>query len=99
MLRYFLLRIGRALITIALVVTFAFVVLRLSGDPAQIIMGPEAPPEAIAAFRKAWGLDDPIWLQYVHYFGAIAEGQLGRSMRDGRWAIDIVAERIPITLA
>ncbi|WP_284179864.1 ABC transporter permease [Rhabdaerophilum sp. SD176] len=97
--RFIILRVGRALITIALVVTFAFIVLRLSGDPAQIILGPEAPPEVLAAFRRAWGLDDPIWLQYLHYFGAIAQGELGRSMRDGRSAIEIVAERIPITLA
>lgn len=97
--RFLLLRLARALVTIILVVTFAFVVLRLSGDPAQIILGPEAPPEAIAAFRKAWGLDDPIWLQYLHYFGAIAQGELGRSMRDGRAAIVLVTERIPITLA
>ena len=87
------------MLTIALVVTFAFVVLRLSGDPALIIMGPEAPPEVIAAFRKAWGLDDPIWMQYFDYFGAIAKGELGRSMRDGRPAIALVLERIPATLA
>jgi peptide/nickel transport system permease protein len=98
MARYFAIRIGRAMITIALVVTFAFVVLRLSGDPALIIMGPEAPPEVIAAFRKAWGLDDPIWMQYFDYFGAIAKGELGRSMRDGRPAIALVLERIPATL-
>jgi peptide/nickel transport system permease protein len=98
MARYFAIRIGRAMITIALVVTFAFVVLRLSGDPALIIMGPEAPPEVIAAFRKAWGLDDPIWMQYFDYFGAIAKGELGRSMRDGRPAIELVLERIPATL-
>jgi peptide/nickel transport system permease protein len=99
MIRYFGVRLLRALVTIALVVTFAFVVLRLSGDPALIIMGPEAPPEVIAAFRRAWGLDDPIWMQYVRYFGAIAQGELGRSMRDGRSAIELVAERIPATLA
>jgi peptide/nickel transport system permease protein len=99
MARYFAIRIGRAMLTIALVVTFAFVVLRLSGDPALIIMGPEAPPEVIAAFRKAWGLDDPIWMQYFDYFGAIAKGELGRSMRDGRPAIALVLERIPATLA
>ena len=99
MARYFAIRLARAMITIALVVTFAFVVLRLSGDPALIIMGPEAPPEVIAAFRKAWGLDDPIWMQYFDYFGAIAKGELGRSMRDGRPAIELVLERIPATLA
>jgi peptide/nickel transport system permease protein len=99
MLRFFLIRLGRAALTVALVVTFAFVVLRLSGDPALIIMSVDAPPEAIAAFRKAWGLDDPIWLQYLRYFSAIGQGELGLSMRDGRPAIQLVAERIPATLA
>jgi peptide/nickel transport system permease protein len=80
-------------------VTFAFVVLRLSGDPAQIIMGADAPPEAVDAFRSAWGLDEPIWVQYFSYFWAILQGDLGRSMRDGRDAIVLVTERIPATLA
>ena len=99
MLRFLLLRLARALLTIGLVVTFAFVVLRLSGDPALLIMSVDAPPEAVAAFRKAWGLDEPLWRQYLDYFGAIATGDLGRSMRDGRDAIVLVGERIPATLA
>ncbi|MCS6932403.1 MAG: ABC transporter permease [Acetobacteraceae bacterium] len=99
MVRFLLSRLLRAAVTIVLVVTFAFVVLRLSGDPAQIIMGADAPPEAVDAFRTAWGLDQPVWVQYFHYFGAIASGDLGRSMRDGREAIVLVAERIPATLA
>jgi hypothetical protein len=74
MLRFLLLRLARALLTIALVVSFAFVVLRLSGDPALLIMCVVAPPEAVAAFRKAWGLDEPLWQQYLSYFGAIASG-------------------------
>ncbi len=99
MLRFLGFRLLRAALTIAMVVTFAFVVLRLSGDPAQIIMGADAPPEAVEAFRAAWGLDQPLWLQYIHYFGAILQGDLGRSMRDGRDAIVLVAERIPATLS
>jgi len=98
MLRFLLLRLGRATLTIMLVVTFAFIVLRLSGDPALMIMSAEAPAEAIAAFRKAWGLDQPIWIQYLHYLNAILHGELGMSMRDGRPAIVLVAERIPSTL-
>ncbi len=97
--RFLALRLARALLTILLVVTFAFVVLRLSGDPALLIMSPDAPAAAIDAFRHAWGLDQPIWVQYVRYFGAIAHGDLGQSMRDGRPAIELVAERIPATLA
>lgn len=99
MLRFVLIRFGRAALTVALVVTFAFIVLRMSGDPALIIMSVDAPPEAIAAFRKAWGLDDPIWLQYLRYFTAIGQGELGQSMRDGRPALQLVLERIPATLA
>jgi peptide/nickel transport system permease protein len=99
MLRFIGSRLLRAAVTIVMVVTFAFVVLRLSGDPAQIIMGADAPPEAIDAFRTAWGLDDPLWVQYFRYFTAILSGDLGRSMRDGRDAIVLVVERIPATLA
>lgn len=99
MIRFILTRLLRAFITIVLVVTFAFVVLRLSGDPATIILGPEAPPEAVAAFRASWGLDQPVLVQYVQYFAAIFQGDLGMSMRDGRPAFDLVMERIPATLA
>lgn len=99
MLAYALSRITRALVTIVLIVTAAFVVLRLTGDPATIILGPDAPPQAYEAFRRNWGLDEPLWVQYLAYFGAVMEGDLGRSMRDGRAALDIVWDRVPMTLA
>ena len=98
MSHFLLSRIGRALLTLFLVMTFTFIVLRMSGDPAVMIMSPDAPPEAIAAFRKSWGLDQPLWLQYLHYFSAVLQGELGRSMRDGRPALTVVMERIPATL-
>ncbi len=99
MSRFLLLRLGRALLTITLVVTFAFVVLRLSGDPAMLILNVDAPAEAIAAFRQAWGLDQPLWVQYLAYVGNILQGDLGQSMRDGRPAAALVWERVPATLA
>lgn len=92
-------RVARAALTIGFVVTFAFVVLRLSGDPAMLIMSIDAPPEAIEAFRKAWGLDRPIWEQYIAYAAKALSGDFGNSMRDGRPAIDLVLERVPMTLA
>lgn len=99
MIRFLLLRLGRAALTIILVVTFAFVVLRASGDPAMLILNVDAPAEAIAAFRQAWGLDRPLWAQYLAYAGNVLHGDLGQSMRDGRPAAALVAERIPATLA
>jgi len=92
-------KVARAALTIVFVVTFAFVVLRLSGDPAMLIMSVDAPPEAIAAFRKAWGLDQPIWQQYLAYAYKALSGDFGNSMRDGRPAMDLVLERVPMTLA
>ena len=63
MLRYLAGRLLRALLTIFLVITFAFFVLHASGDPALMILSADAPPEAIKAFRAAWGLDQPLWAQ------------------------------------
>lgn len=98
MLHFIIIRLARALLTIVIMVTFAFVVLRVSGDPALALLSPETPASAVEAFRKSWGLDQPLWLQYLRYLIAIVHGDLGQSMRDGRAAVIVVAERIPTTL-
>ncbi|MGO4172828.1 ABC transporter permease [Bosea sp. TAF32] len=98
MFRFALVRLFRAFVTILAVVTFAFVVLRMSGDPAQVMLGPDVPLESLAAFRKAWGLDQPLWVQYVAYLKAIFSGDFGMSMRDKASALNLVLERVPATL-
>lgn len=99
MLSYFATRLLRALLTIFLVLSFAFLILRLSGDPAMLIMSPDAPPEALEAFRRGWGLDAPLWKQYLGFFMNLLQGNFGQSMRDSSPAMDLVIERIPATLA
>lgn len=99
MLRYILSRSFRALVTVTIIVSITFVILRLSGDPAIMILGPDAPPQAIEAFRRNWGLDQPILVQYASYFRAIVQGDLGNSMRDGRPALQLVLSHVPLTLA
>ena len=99
MILYLLSRIARAFVTVVIIVSAAFLVLRLSGDPAMMILGPDAPPDAYAAFRRNWGLDQSLLVQYFKYFGAIFQGDLGASMRDGRSALQVVGERVPMTLA
>ena len=99
MLSYIATRLVRALVTIFLVLSFAFVILRLSGDPAMLIMSPDAPPEALEAFRRGWGLDAPLWKQYLGFFMNLLQGNFGQSMRDSSPAMDLVIERIPATLA
>ncbi|MGZ9724184.1 ABC transporter permease [Rhizobium miluonense] len=89
----------RAIATLLVIVTAAFVVLRLTGDPALSILGLDASPEAIAEFRKSWGLDQPIWVQYLTYLAGVLRGDLGASMLDGRNAILVVIDRLPTTLS
>ena len=98
MIRFVLVRLFRALITILAVVTFAFVVLRMSGDPAQVMLGPDVPQDSVDAFRKVWGLDQPLWIQYIAYLKSIFTGDFGVSMRDKASALRLVMERVPATL-
>lgn len=89
----------RAILTVWAVVTFVFVILRISGDAAIEILGVDIGPEAIEAFRRRWGLDRPIWEQYVIYFVNLAQGDFGISLVDGRPALEVVLDRVPKTLA
>lgn len=98
MIRFIALRILRALVTVLAVMTFAFVVLRLSGDPAQVLLGPDVPQDVVDAFRVQWGLDAPLWQQYLTYLSEIPRGDFGLSMRDHAPALDLVLERVPATL-
>ncbi len=71
----------------------------LPGDPALQILGPQsASPEAVAQVREDLRLDEPLPLRYVHWVGAAATGDLGRSYRTGQQVSDAILERLPVTL-
>ncbi|GLY29637.1 ABC transporter permease [Kineosporia sp. NBRC 101731] len=59
-------RLGLLLLVVFGVSTVLFVLTRLSGDPAALLSPPDAGPEVLEATRTRLGLDDPLWLQYVH---------------------------------
>ena len=98
MLSFLVKRLARALLTILIVVGLAYTILRWSGDPALVILGPDAPPEAVLAFRQAWGLDRPVWIQFLRYIAAILRGDLGHSMLNGAEVMPLVLGRVPATL-
>ncbi|MGK9236205.1 ABC transporter permease [Inquilinus limosus] len=98
MVRFWSVKAARTLLTLWFVVTFAFIVLRVSGDPVQSLLGPDATVEEIAQFREAWGLDRPLPEQYLRYVVQMASGQFGTSYRDGRPVTEIIAERVPWTV-
>ncbi len=97
-LRFVATKVLRAVITLWMVVTFIFVILRVSGDPTDVLIGDDADPEVIAYYQEKWGLDRPIHEQYVLYFVSVFTGDLGQSFKDDRDAVEVVAERIPATL-
>jgi len=95
---FLLRRILRALLTIFIVVLAAFLALRTTSDPAIVILGPDAPPEAVAAFHEAWGLDRPLWVQFGSYMSDLLRGHFGKSMLDGQDALSKVTDRVAVTL-
>lgn len=57
----------RSLVTLFLLTAVVFFALHLTGDPARIMLGDGADATALAAFRAQWGLDKPLWEQFVIY--------------------------------
>src|SRR6218665_1227592 len=96
---YIVARLLRALVTVFLVLSFAFVILRLSGDPALLIMSPDVPPEAIEAFRRRWGLDASLGDRSVGFSRNLLQGQFGYSTRGRSPAMALVMQHLPATLA
>jgi ABC-type dipeptide/oligopeptide/nickel transport system permease component len=76
-----------------------FMVLHLvPGNPAQVIAGPDAPPETVAQIERELGLDRPLPEQYALYIGRVLQGDLGRSLRSRRPVLDDVMDALPNTL-
>lgn len=76
-----------------------FIILRLMpGDPANLLMGTRATPEAIAAFQKQLGLDKPIHEQYLAFLNDLLHGSLGRSIFYDQPVTWLILERLPATI-
>ncbi|WP_067517454.1 nickel ABC transporter permease [Endozoicomonas ascidiicola] len=68
------------------------------GDPAQLILGENAPAEAVAELREEMGLNDPFVLRYARFVGNAVTGDLGQSYTSGRDVFDEIFSRFPNTL-
>jgi len=96
-LSYIASRALQAFIVLIGVSAIVFFALFLTGDPAALMMPPEASKQEIAAFREAMGFNDPIFLQYGRFLLGALHGDLGISLRFQRPAYDLVLERLPAT--
>jgi len=78
--------------------TLAFFLLYLSGDPVDLLLPLDATPEARAELRRAYGFDDPLYVQYARYLWKLAHGDFGVSLRSQEPALGLVLSRMPATL-
>lgn len=80
--------------------TLTFFLLKLTpGDPAVQALGPKASAQALAALRESWGLNDPLWEQYLRFLGDLVTGDLGTSYSAKAPVAELVATRLPVTLS
>lgn len=99
MLTYTLKRLGLALLVALAVSLIAFLLLRLSGDPAIAIAGEGARQADIEMIRATYGFDRPLVVQYAEWVGKMLRGDLGMSIYFKTEVGPLIASKLPVTLA
>lgn len=100
MSQYILRRLMIAIPSLLGISLVLFVVLALAtGDPfSELATNPNVPPEVQAALRAKFGLDDPIYLRYLHWLAAMAQGDWGFSFVSRINVDTLILQRLPTTL-
>ena len=100
MLRFIARRILQAALTVFVVVTLTFLLIRLApGDPAvRLTERPNASPETIERARRELGVDKPIYTQYRLYIGKLVSGDLGTSFALGQSVTTVLKTTLPNTI-
>ena len=97
-LKYFLKRLGIALLVALTVSMLTFSMVYLSGDPAMALAGPSASEEEILNLRHVYGYDRPIPVQYLDWLSHALEGDLGHSHYLDTAISGVILDRLPNTL-
>jgi peptide/nickel transport system permease protein len=98
MRRFVLTRVGYSAISLVLLSLTIFTVVRATGDPAVMLIGPGASRDDLAQARTLWGLDRPYPEQYVTFLGNALQGNLGTSFQYRVPVRDLYFERLPNSL-
>lgn len=86
-------------VLLGIVLTVFLVVRLIPGDPARIMLGQRASEEKLMELRAELGLDQPIWQQFVTFVGNVAQGDLGNSLFYRRPVLEVIFERLPVTVS
>ncbi|MGH6884960.1 MAG: ABC transporter permease, partial [Geminicoccales bacterium] len=101
MSRYLIRRVLWAIVVMWAVATLVFFMLRaVPGDPIAAMLFDVGDPAAIEALRQKYGLDQPVWVQYVRWFGLVLQGDLGTSLLGSQIEVArIIREAFPRTIS
>jgi peptide/nickel transport system permease protein len=98
MASFVLRRLVQLVVVLVAISTLLFFLLRLSGDPAALLVGDNADAESLARIRASLGLDQPLYIQYIRFLGSLARLDFGRSIVARQDAMGLVLARFPYTL-
>ena len=100
MARYIGARVAQAVPVLFLVSVLVFSIIHLTpGDPAYVLLGPNALPDQVRAVRADLGLDRPLLAQYAIWLGHVARGDLGSSYLNGFPVLGLIRRAWPVTLS
>ena len=91
-------RLLQAVVVMASVAFIAFLLFQYVGDPVVFLLGQDATAEQIREMRADLGLDQPFFVQYVHFLFNAVQGEFGLSLRQGTKVSTLIVERFPATL-
>lgn len=97
MAAYLVRRLFGALLVLFGVTIAVFIILHLTGDPALVMLPPEASKEDIATFRHEYGFDKPVLVQFLSFALRAVHGDFGNSIRHGDPAMSEALGRLPAT--
>ena len=99
MLRYSVKMTCSGLLLILGLVVFTFFLIRLSpGSPGAAAFDPNRAPDLMEQAERSWGLDQPVWRQFLNWIVDLIRGDLGRSYASGRPVTAVIGEALPNTL-
>lgn len=91
-------RLAQAIFVVLAMTVIVFVGIHVIGDPIEVLISPEADQAERARAIAAFGLDRPLWQQYLAFLGGALHGDLGRSFVYNEPALKVILQRMPATL-
>jgi ABC-type dipeptide/oligopeptide/nickel transport system permease component len=98
MQRHFLSGLMQSILLLFGVLLLVFLMVRMTGDPARLMMSRQATTEEIESFRETMGFNRPVLVQFWDFITRAAVGDFGKSLHFNTSAIELVLERLPATL-